>query len=170
MAQEATLVVIKPDASRRGLTGAVISRLEELRLEIIGAKVVRVSRELAEAHYQHIRGKPFFEETVAHLQGTLHGVNAVLALVYWGEDAVERVRQLTGATHPEKAEPTSIRGALGRIATSGLMENVLHASADVAEAEWEIQLWFKPEELVQDPCAARPRVKAQARDAHRHDR
>lgn len=153
MAKGATLVIIKPDAIKRGLAGAVLSRLDELQLEIIGAKVVRVSRELAEEHYKQIRTKPFFEETVAHLQGTLHGVTAVLAFVYWGEEAIERVRRLTGATHPEKAEPTSIRGALGRMTTSGLMENVLHASSTVAEAEREVRLWFKPDELLRDPSA-----------------
>jgi nucleoside-diphosphate kinase len=153
MAKQATLVIIKPDAIKRQLAGAVLSRLEPLGLEIIGAKVLRVSRELAEQHYLHIRTKPFFEETVNHLRGLLHDVPAVLALVYWGEDAVERVRRLTGATNPEKAEPDSIRGALGRNLASGLMENVLHASSDVKEAEREIRLWFKTEELLLDPYA-----------------
>jgi nucleoside-diphosphate kinase len=148
MEREATLVIVKPDAIRRGLLGAALSRLEGLELQIIGAKMVRVSRELAEEHYQHIRAKPFFEETVAHLRGTLHGVNAVLALVYWGDDAIERVRRATGATNPEKAEPLTIRGALGRNLSSGLMENVIHASSDAREAEREIRLWFRPEELL----------------------
>jgi nucleoside-diphosphate kinase len=153
MPQQATLVIVKPDAICRGLMGAALSRLEPLRLEIIGAKVVRVSQELAEAHYQHIRGKPFFRDTVEHLRGTLHGVPTVLALVFWGPDAVERVRQVTGATNPEKAEPMTIRGALGRNTARGLMENVIHASSDPAEAEREIRLWFKPEELLPVPDA-----------------
>ena len=148
MATQATLVVIKPDTIHRGLTGAVLSRLDALRLEIIGAKITRVSRELAEAHYSNIRGKPFFDETVEFLQGKRHGVTGVLALVYWGEDAIERVRLLTGATHPEKADPASLRGAFGRMHTSGLMENVLHASGTPADAEREIRLWFQPSELL----------------------
>ncbi len=148
MAKQSTLVVIKPDAIKKHLMGEVISRLEPLKLELLGAKVVRVSRKLAEEHYMHIRTKPFFEETVTHLQGNAHGVNGVLALVYYGEDAVERVRQVTGATNPEKADPTSIRGAFGRNIESGLMENVLHASSDPADAEREIRLWFKPDELL----------------------
>ena len=148
MANQATLVVIKPDMIQRGLTGAVLSRLDALRLEIIGAKITRVSRELAEAHYSNIRGKPFFDETVEFLQGKRHGVTGVLALVYWGENAIERVRLLTGATHPEKADPASLRGAFGRMHTSGLMENVLHASGDPADAEREIRLWFQPSELL----------------------
>ena len=148
MADEATLVIIKPDAIRRGIVGAVLSKLEELKLEIIGAKVTRVSRSLAEEHYQHIRSKPFFNETVEYLEGKLHNTPSVVALVLWGDNAIERVRQLTGATHPEKAEPTSIRGAFGRMATNGLMENVIHASSDRADAEREIRLWFEPQELL----------------------
>ena len=150
MAAQATLVLIKPDAITRGLTGTVLARLDELRLEMIGAKVVRVDQALAEAHYEHIKGKPFFRETVEYLQGKRHGTSGVLAFVLWGENAVERVRVLTGATHPEKADPASIRGALGRMVTSGLMENVLHASADPLEAAREIKLWFKREELLRE--------------------
>ncbi len=147
MEPQETLVIIKPDAIKKGLMGAAISRLEPLQLEIVAAKVVHVSRVLAEEHYMHIRSKPFFEETVQHLQGVLHGIPYVLALVLRGERAIERVRQVTGATHPEKADPMSIRGSLGRMHTSGLMENVIHASSDAVEAEREIRLWFKPEEL-----------------------
>ena len=150
MGDEATLVVIKPDATKRGLMGAALSRLEPLRLELIGAKAVRVSEALAKAHYQPIQDKPFFNEAVAHLRGQLHEVFSVLALVFWGRDAVARVREVTGATNPEKAKPLSIRGALGRNLSTGLMENVLHASSDAAEARREIQLWFKPEELLRD--------------------
>ncbi|MBI3011503.1 MAG: nucleoside-diphosphate kinase [Candidatus Omnitrophica bacterium] len=150
MAEEATLVIIKPDAIQRGLMGAALSRLEELRLEVIGAKAVRVSQELAEAHYDHLREKPFFQEIVDYLQGKLHETRYVLAVVLWGEDAIGRVRQLTGATHPEQAHPTSIRGAFGRMRTAGLMENVMHASSDRREAEREISLWFKPHELLRD--------------------
>ena len=151
MADQATLVIIKPDAVQKALTGAVIARLDLLRLEIIGAKMVRVTREKAEEHYTHIRAKPFFEETVSHLMGVLHGVPAVLMLVYWGQDAIERVRQAAGATNPEKAEPASIRGGMGRNIASGLMENVLHASSDPVEAEREIRLWFAPGELLRQP-------------------
>ena len=153
MAEQATLVLIKPDAIKRGLTGTILSRLDELQLEVIGAKVVRVDRALAEAHYKHIEDKPFFNETVEYLQGKLHGTAGVLVFVLWGEEAVERVRVLSGATHPEKADPTSIRGALGRITTAGLMENVMHASATPAEAAQEIKLWFRREELLRDPYA-----------------
>jgi nucleoside-diphosphate kinase len=157
MAEQATLVVIKPDAIRRGLTGVVLSYIDALHLDIIGVKAMRVDRATAEEHYKHIRSKPFFEETVDYMQGKLHGTSYVLALVFWGENAIERVREVAGATHPEKAEPASIRGALGRMLTTGLMENVLHASSDPLEADREIRLWFKPEELLRPliPSGAR---------------
>lgn len=150
MKDQATLVVIKPDAIKRGLAGAVLSRLEQLRLEIVAAKAVQVSRQLAEAHYRHLREKPFFEELLQHIQGKLHDIPYVLVFVFWGPDAVARVRQVMGATHPEKADPLSIRGSLGRMTTQGWMENILHASESEAEAEREIRLWFLPGELLRD--------------------
>jgi len=73
-----------------------------------------------------------------------------MALVYWGEDAINKIRELAGATNPEQALPTSIRGQYGRILTSGVFENVIHASSDPEEAEREIKLWFEPSEIVMD--------------------
>ena len=153
MAEQATLVIIKPDAIQKALTGSVIARLDQLRLEIIAAKMVCVTRKQAEEHYKHIKEKPFFKDTVEHLMGILHQVSAVLMLVYWGEEAVERIRKIAGATNPEKAQPWSIRGGMGRNLASGLMENVLHASSDPAEAEREIRLWFQASELLRQPFA-----------------
>lgn len=144
---EATLVLIKPDAIARGLAGASLSRLELLPLKLIGAKVAAVSRELAEEHYRALKGKPFFEDLIKHIRGRLHHVDALLALVYAGDGAIERVRALAGATNPEQAKPRSLRGALGRTTTAGVMENVIHASSDARDAEREIKLWFRPEEL-----------------------
>ena len=145
---EATLVLIKPDAIQRGLTGYVLTRLDEARLSMIGAKIVRVTRALAEDHYHALRDKPFFPDLIRHLCGELHGVDHVLAFVYAGPGAIAKVRQLAGATNPEAAEPASIRGAVGRMTTGGIMENVLHASSDEREAAREIALWFRPEELL----------------------
>ena len=159
MAHEATLVLIKPDAIQKGLAGVVFSRLEELRLEVIGAKVVRVSRALAEEHYRALRGKPFFEDLLNHIQGTLHGTNYVLAFVLWGEEAIARVRTLAGATHPEQADTRSIRGALGRRTAGGIMENVIHASSDAQEARREIRLWFRPGELLRSPRPIRHKAR-----------
>ena len=148
MADQATLVIIKPDAIQKQLIGAALSKLESLQLEIIGAKVMPVSQALAEEHYKHIQDRPFFRDTVEHLRGLRHHVPCVLVFVLWGPDAIERVRQVVGATNPEKADPQSIRGAFGRNTAEGLMENVLHSSSDSKEAEREIRLWFNSKELL----------------------
>ena len=144
------LVIIKPDGLKKSLTGNILSKLSEAKLVIIGAKVVRVSRELAEEHYLHLKDKPFFEELVKYIQGTLHGeaYNRVLALVYQGGDAIQKLRLIAGSTNPEEADPVSIRGSYGRITTKGVYENVIHCSSDPAEAEREIKLWFQPSEIV----------------------
>jgi nucleoside-diphosphate kinase len=147
---QATLVLIKPDGLKKSLTGNILTRLSETKLEIVAAKIVRVSRELAEEHYKHLKGKPFFEEVIKYIQGELHGRRKVMALIYWGPDAINKCRQLAGATNPEEAEPTTIRGAYGRITTSGLYENVIHVSANEQEAEREIKLWFQPDEIIVD--------------------
>lgn len=147
---EQTLVLIKPDGLVRSLTGNVLSRLSETKLEIVAAKITRVSRELAEAHYYQLRQRPFFPELIQYLQGELHDRRKVLALIYWGEEAIRKVREIAGETNPEEANPVSIRGSYGRIRSSGLFENVVHASASEEEAEREIKLWFKPEEIIVD--------------------
>jgi len=147
---EQTLVVIKPDGLKKSLTGNILTRLSETKLRIVGAKVVQVSKELAEKHYEHLKNKPFFGEVIKYLCGDLHGkqYSRVLALVYRGPKAIEKVRQLAGTTNPEEADPTSIRGQYGRLTTGGLFENVLHCSENAQEAEKEIKLWFVPSEVV----------------------
>jgi nucleoside-diphosphate kinase len=112
--------------------------------------MVRVSRGLAEEHYKHLKDKPFFEELIKYLQGELHQRRKVMALVYWGKEAIRKCRELAGATNPEEAEPTSIRGSYGRITTSGVYENVIHVSSNEEEAEREIKLWFEPDEVIVD--------------------
>ncbi|MBN2484298.1 MAG: nucleoside-diphosphate kinase [Candidatus Omnitrophica bacterium] len=148
MGKEATLVIIKPDGLIKSLTGNILSRLSETKLKIIGAKLIKVSPDLAQKHYRHLADKPFYEELIKYITGTLHGDDRVMALVYWGEDAIQKVRAIAGATNPEEATPTSIRGAYGRILTSGLFENAVHASSSIDEAQREIQLWFEPQEIV----------------------
>jgi nucleoside-diphosphate kinase len=147
---EATLILIKPDGLKKSLTGNILTRLSETKLEIVAAKIVRVSRELAETHYAHLKDKSFFPDLIKYIQGELHNRRKVMALVYWGEDAISKCRQLAGATNPEEAESTSIRGAYGRITTSGLYENVVHVSANQGDAKREIKLWFKPSEIIVD--------------------
>ncbi|NOX96692.1 MAG: nucleoside-diphosphate kinase [Nitrospirae bacterium] len=145
-----TLVLIKPDGLKKSLTGNILTRLSETKLEIAAAKMVRVSKELAESHYGHMKDKPFFGELIGYIMGELHDRRKVLALVYYGENAIKKVRELSGATNPEEADPVSIRGAYGRVTTKGVYENVLHTSTNEEEAEREIKLWFKPDEIIFD--------------------
>jgi len=150
-----TLILIKPDGLKKSLTGNILARLSETKLEIIAAKIVRVSRELAEEHYCQLKKEPFFAELIRYLQGELHQRKKVMAMVYWGEDAIKKVREISGATNPEEASPTSIRGQFGRITTKGLYENFVHASASEEDAEREIKLWFEPDEIIFDLYPAR---------------
>ena len=147
---EATLILIKPDGLKKSLTGNILTRLSETKLEIVASKIARVSKELAEEHYKHLKDKPFFADLMKYIQGNLHDRRKVMALGYWGEDAIKKCRELAGATNPEEADPTSIRGSYGRITTAGVYENVIHVSSTPAEAEREIKLWFEPEEIIVD--------------------
>ncbi len=150
MAREQTLVLIKPDGLSKSLTGNILTRLSESRLEIAAAKCARVSRELAEEHYRGLREKPFFDELIRYLMGEYHDRKKVMAFVYVGENAIKWVRTIAGATNPEEADPVSIRGAYGRITTYGVYENVIHASENLSEGEREIKLWFEPDEIIFD--------------------
>ena len=148
--REQTLVLIKPDGLSKSLTGNILTRLSESKLEIAAAKCLRVSRALAEEHYKALRDRPFFEELISYIMGEYHPRKKVLAMVYVGPAAIQKVRNLSGATNPEEADAVSIRGQYGRITTKGVYENVLHASASVEEAEREIKLWFEPDEIIYD--------------------
>lgn len=150
MALEQTLVLIKPDGAKRRLTGLVIDRLEAAGLTLAAAKVVSVSEALAKEHYDALKDKPFFPNLIRYIRGEFHAIpdNRILALVFEGEGAVALVRKVAGATNPEQAEPGTIRGSFGRITTEGQFENVIHASGTVPEAEREIKLWFRPEEVL----------------------
>lgn len=147
---QATLILIKPDGLKKSLTGNILTRLSETKLEIVAAKIVRVSKKLAQEHYQHLKDKPFFPEVVKYICGELHNRKKVMALIYWGEDAIAKCRQLAGSTNPEEAEATTIRGSYGRITTLGVYENVVHVSANEPDAQREIKLWFSPEEIIVD--------------------
>ena len=101
---QAVLILIKPDGLKKSLTGNILTRQSETKLEIVAAKMVRVTRPLAEEHYKHLKDKPFFNEIVRYLQGELHDRKKVMALIYWGNDAIKKCRDLAGATNPEEAE------------------------------------------------------------------
>lgn len=147
---EATLVFLKPDAVIKNLTGDVLSRLTPKGIKIVGSKVTRVSRELAEKHYEEHKDKPFFDKLVGHICGDYHGDNRIIAFVLKGEEAIAKTREIVGATRPEEAHPETIRGAYGRITENGVIENIVHASANKEDAEKEIKLWFRPCEIVDE--------------------
>lgn len=161
MAQEQCLIIIKPDGLVKSLTGNIISVLSETKLKIVGAKIISVSRELAEKHYEELKKKKphIFEATIDYLMGKYH-TNRVLALVYSGEDAIAKIRNIVGITNPEEADPISIRGKFGRInSRTGVFENVIHASDSAASAEKEIKIWFSPSELVEIIFPVKKRIE-----------
>ncbi|MEW6100961.1 MAG: nucleoside-diphosphate kinase [Candidatus Omnitrophota bacterium] len=163
---EAVLILIKPDGLKKSLTGNILTRLSETKLEIVAAKMVRVSRELAEEHYKHLKDEPFFPDLIKYIRGELHDRRKVMALVYWGKDAIKKCRELAGATNPEKAEATSIRGSYGRITTTGVYENVIHVSSNEEEAAREIKLWFEPDEIIVDLF---PKKEVTVKELKKHD-
>ena len=158
MAIQQCLVLIKPDGLIKSLTGNIISALSETKLKIVAAKMVKVSKELAQEHYSELRqnqikkhgekkGNEIFENTLRYIQGEFH-TDRVMVLVYEGEDSIAKIREIAGTTNPEEADPTSIRGRYGRInSKTTVLENVVHVSDSEASAKREIQLWFEPEEL-----------------------
>ncbi|MBI2630403.1 nucleoside-diphosphate kinase [Candidatus Pacearchaeota archaeon] len=158
MVVQQCLVIIKPDGLFKSLTGNIISVFSETKLKIVGSRVLKVSRELAEKHYSKLkeeqiakkgveRGTEIYENTVNYIMGKFH-TDRVLVLVYHGEDAITKIREIVGKTNPEEADPISIRGKYGRInSKTGVFENVVHASATPEDAEKEIKLWFTPDQL-----------------------
>lgn len=154
------LVIIKPDGLVKSLTGDILSKLSETKLKIVGTKIVKVLREHAEKHYYKLknelierhgekRGLEIYENVLKYIQGGFH-TDRVFALVYHGEDAINKIREIAGDTNPEKANPVTIRGKYGRInSETGVFETVVHASDSEKEAEREIKLWFSPEELTE---------------------
>lgn len=151
MGYERTLVIIKPDGLVKSLTGNIITALSETKLKIVAAKIVKVSQELAEEHYEGLKEKKphIYEETMNYIMGKYH-TDRVFALVYAGEGAIKKVREICGETNPENANPTTIRGKYGRInSRTGVFENVVHTSDTPETAKREIAIWFRKEEIVE---------------------
>ena len=146
---EKTLVLIKPDAMVKRLAGNIINDLYNLNLKMIGLKLINVNPELAEKHYEQHKEKSFFEELIKHLTGELHSNENVIAIVYEGENAIQKVRNAIGKTNPDECEPWHIRGKYGKIHTkTSCHETVIHASDSPEAAEKEIYLWFNQNELI----------------------
>jgi nucleoside-diphosphate kinase len=162
---EQTLVLIKPDALKNSLTGYVLSLLSEFHtgLCFAGAKIVHVSRMLAEEHYAEHRGKVFYPSLIDYIRGCLHYPDEpqkrrVIALIYQGPDATKKMRDICGPTNPHIARetrPGCIR-SLGTIVPlkdvdgkiiGDRMDNLIHASATDSDAEREIKLWFRPTDI-----------------------
>jgi nucleoside-diphosphate kinase len=136
---ERTLVLIKPDGVQRLLVGAIIGRFEERGLKIVGLKLVRVDRSLAERHYAVHAGKPFFEGLLAFITS-----GPLVAMALEGPQAIAVVRSMVGATRPAEAAPGTIRGDLA-LETA---QNLIHASDGPETAAAEVALWFGADELL----------------------
>ena len=134
-----TLIILKPDAVQRGLMGRIISRFEDKGLQVVGAKMMLISPELAARHYEVHQGKPFYEKLVKFMTSS-----PVLVLVLRGVGAIDISRKLMGATFGSKADPGTIRGDFG-VSNSF---NLVHGSDSTEAAEREISLFFAESELL----------------------
>lgn len=149
--KERCLVLIKPDALEKRLTGVILDRLERLELDIVGAKAIVPTQDLIRAHYEHLAGKPFLENVVRYMLGDYNPAanHKILAFVLQGEDAVAKIRRTVGATNPDNAAPWTIRGNFGKFdKPADIVYNCVHASDSPQDAQREIALWFKPEEIL----------------------
>ena len=138
MAVETTLVLVKPDGMQRRLAGEIVSRLERRGFELRGARLLKITRSLAQQHYAEHKGKPFFGDLVSFITS-----GPVLALAVRGESAVSVVRAMMGATNPLDSAPGTIRGDFAL----ELSENIVHGSDSRASAKRELALFF-PDGLV----------------------
>lgn len=151
---ERTLVVLKPDAVKRAITGEIISRFERVGLKIVGMKMVAPDEKHFHEHYEGISklitrwGEDIYRVTLSQMT-----VGPVLAMVLEGIDAVEHVRKMVGTLDPKESAPGTIRGDYTHVSRAytnergGTLPNIIHASGDVAEAKKEIALWFNKDEV-----------------------
>ena len=137
MALERTLVLIKPDGVRRGLTGEVIRRIEAKGYTLVRLELRSATPELLAGHYAEHQGKPFYDPLVEFM---LSG--PVVAMVVEGQRCIEGFRSLAGATDPTAAPPGTIRGDLGRDWGLAVQQNLVHGSDSPESAEREIGLWY----------------------------
>lgn len=139
MATERTFSIIKPDATRRNITGAVTNMLEKAGLRVVASKRIRMSREQAEGFYAVHRERPFFNDLVEFMIS-----GPVVVQVLEGEDAVLLNRKVMGATNPKEAEEGTIR----RVFAESIEANTVHGSDSAENARIEIDFFFAPEEIV----------------------
>lgn len=143
---EKTLILLKPCTVQRGLIGEVIHRFERKGLRIKGLKMMQLDENILNEHYAHLADRPFFQWVKDAMMAT-----PVVAMCVEGTDAVEVVRNITGATNGRKAAPGTIRGDY---AMSG-QENIVHASDSKENAEIELRRFFKEEEIFDCPYPLR---------------
>ena len=136
---ERTFVMVKPDGVQRGLVGEIIARFERRGYKLVGLKMFTMPREVAETHYAEHRGKPFFEGLVRYITS-----GPVVAMVWEGKNVIAAAREMMGATDPQKALPSTIRGTYG----IDVGRNVVHGSDSPASAAREIGIFFKADELL----------------------
>lgn len=136
---ERTFIAIKPDGVQRGLISEIISRFERKGYKLVGIKVVVPSKAFAQKHYHDLKERPFFNGLCDFLSS-----GPVIAMVWEGEGVITYGRKLIGATDPQKSEPGTIRGDLAVV----VGRNIIHGSDGPETAKDEINLWFKPEDLV----------------------
>lgn len=137
MTTERSLVLVKPDGYRRGLTGEVLRRIEAKGYTLAALSVLTASREQLAAHYAEHEGKPFYEPLVEFMSS-----GPVTAVVVEGQDCIKGFRSLAGATNPTEAAPGTIRGDLGRDWGRKVQENIVHGSDSPESADREIAIWF----------------------------
>lgn len=136
---ERTLIIIKPDAVQRGLTGEIIKRFEQRGLRLIGMKLLQVSQDLAERHYDVHRQRPFFKDLVAYITSA-----PVVALALEGRDAVAAARRTIGATKPAEAAAGTVRGDYGL----EIGRNLVHGSDSPENGQIEVANFFSDAELI----------------------
>ena len=138
MANERTLVLVKPDGVRRGISGELVTRFEQRGFKLRGARLLKIPRATAQKHYGEHKDKPFFGELVDFITS-----GPVLALALEGESAIAAVRTMMGATNPVNAAPGTIRGDFALL----MGENIVHGSDSKESAKRELALFF-PDGLV----------------------
>ena len=139
MATERTFSIIKPDATRRNLTGAITQKLEEAGLRVVASRRIRMTREQAEGFYGVHRERPFFNDLCTFMTS-----GPVVVQVLEGDNAVARNREVMGATNPEQAAEGTIR----KLFAESIEANSVHGSDSAENAQIEIDFFFKPDEIV----------------------
>lgn len=136
---ERTFLMVKPDGVQRNLIGEIVTRFEDKGFKLAGAKLMKISKELAETHYGEHKERPFFGELVEFITS-----GPVFAMVWEGEDVIKIARRMMGETNPADAAPGTVRGDFAM--TVG--KNIIHGSDSTESAKREIELFFEDEEIL----------------------